>query len=101
MRGADGAVRERQGAIRLIEERKRLQLLVERQRDEATHLLAEQSALRKIATLVAAGAPANALFTAVAEQVAQLFGGTLASVVRFDAGDRGRRLRRRLERRWI
>jgi len=79
-----GAVTERQGALRQIEERKRLQLIVERQRDEATNLLAEQSALRKIATLVAAGAPPNALFIAVAEQLAQLFDATLASVVRFD-----------------
>jgi diguanylate cyclase (GGDEF)-like protein/PAS domain S-box-containing protein len=80
-----GAVAERQGALRQIEERKRLQLIVERQRDEATNLLAEQSALRKIATLVAAGAPPNALFIAVAEQLAQLFDATLGSVVRFDA----------------
>jgi diguanylate cyclase (GGDEF)-like protein/PAS domain S-box-containing protein len=85
VRDRDGTVMERQGAMRLIEERKRLQEIVERQRDEATNLLAEQSALRKIATLVAAGAPANALFSAVAEQLAQLFDATLGSVVRFDA----------------
>jgi diguanylate cyclase (GGDEF)-like protein/PAS domain S-box-containing protein len=85
VRDADGAVTERQGAMRLIEERRRLQEIVKRQRDEATNLLAEQSALRKIATLVAAGAPPNALFAAVAEQLGQLFDATLASVVRFDA----------------
>jgi diguanylate cyclase (GGDEF)-like protein len=69
----------------LIGERQRLQLTVERQRDEATNLLAEQLALRKIATLVAAGAPPNALFAAVAEQLAQLFDAAVASVIRFDA----------------
>ena len=57
VRDLDGKVTERQGAMRLIEERRRLQEIVKRQRDEATNLLAEQSALRKIATLVAAGAP--------------------------------------------
>jgi diguanylate cyclase (GGDEF)-like protein/PAS domain S-box-containing protein len=85
IRDSGGAVSERQAAIRLIEERKRLQMIVENQRDEATNLLAEQSALRKIATLVAAGAPPNALFAAVAEQLAQLFDATLGGVVRFDA----------------
>ena len=85
VRDVDGAVTERQGAMRLIEERRRLQETVKRQRDEATNLLAEQSALRKIATLVAAGAPPNALFAAVAEQLGQLFEATLASVVRFEA----------------
>ena len=76
---------ERQAALRQIEERKRLQVIVERQRDEATNLLAEQSALRKIATLVAAGAKPDAVFDAVAEQLAQLFDAMLGSVVRFDA----------------
>jgi diguanylate cyclase (GGDEF)-like protein/PAS domain S-box-containing protein len=85
IRDQAGAVIERQGAMRLIEERKRLQTVVERQRDEATNLFAEQSALRKIATLVAAGAPPNALFAAVAEQLGRLFEGALGSVVRFDA----------------
>jgi diguanylate cyclase (GGDEF)-like protein/PAS domain S-box-containing protein len=85
IRDPAGAVSERQGAMRLIEERKRLQMVVERQRDEATNLLAEQSALRKIATLVAAGAPPDALFSAVAEQLGQLFEATLGSVIRFDA----------------
>jgi diguanylate cyclase (GGDEF)-like protein/PAS domain S-box-containing protein len=88
VRDVDGAVTERQGAMRLIEERRRLQEIVKRQRDEATNLLAEQSALRKIATLVAAGAPANALFAAVAEQLGQLFEATLGSVVRFDTATR-------------
>jgi diguanylate cyclase (GGDEF)-like protein/PAS domain S-box-containing protein len=85
IRDSDGVVRERQAALRQIEERKRLQVIVERQRDEATNLLAEQSALRQIATLVAAGARPDTVFDAVAEQLAQLFDATLSSVVRFDA----------------
>jgi diguanylate cyclase (GGDEF)-like protein/PAS domain S-box-containing protein len=85
VRDVDGVVTQHQGAMRLIEERRHLQETVKRQRDEATNLLAEQSALRKIATLVAAGAPPNALFAAVAEQLGQLFEATLGSVVRFDA----------------
>jgi len=84
IRDAGGAVTERQAAIRLIEERKRLQLTVERQRDEASEMLASQEALRKIATLVATGAEPRAVFSAVAEQIAGLFGGTLGGVVRFD-----------------
>jgi diguanylate cyclase (GGDEF)-like protein/PAS domain S-box-containing protein len=84
IRDSDGVVRERQAALRQIEERKRLQMIVERQRDEATTLLAEQSALRQVATLVAAGARPGTVFDAMAEQLAQLFDATLGSVVRFD-----------------
>ncbi len=84
IRDASGVVTERQAAIRPIEERKRLQLTVERQRDEATNLLAEQHALREIATLVATGATPHAVFQAVAQQLAQLFDATVNGVVRFD-----------------
>jgi len=68
----------------LIEDRGRLQVAVERQRDEATEMLASQNALREIATLVATGEQPGALFRAVAEQIAKLFDGTLGGVVRFD-----------------
>jgi GGDEF domain-containing protein len=84
IRDSRGAVTERQAAIRPIEERKRLQLTVERQRDEARNLLAEQNALREIATLVATGAEPSAVFLAVAEQLAQLFDTTVTGVNRFD-----------------
>jgi diguanylate cyclase (GGDEF)-like protein len=57
---------------------------VERQRDDAKEMLASQHALRQLATLVATGAQPAAVFHAVAEQLANLFGGTLASVIRFD-----------------
>jgi diguanylate cyclase (GGDEF)-like protein/PAS domain S-box-containing protein len=85
VRDSNGVVTERQAALRPIEERKRLQIIVERQRDDATNLLAEQSALRHVATLVAAGAQPDAVFDAMAEQLAQLFDAMLGSVVRFDA----------------
>lgn len=57
---------------------------VARQRDGANEMLASQEALRRIATLVAIGAQPESVFAAVAEQVAALFGGILASVIRFD-----------------
>jgi diguanylate cyclase (GGDEF)-like protein/PAS domain S-box-containing protein len=85
IRDPRGVVTEWQAALRMIEERKRLQMIVERQRDEATNLLAGQSALRQIATLVAAGAKPDAVFDAMAKQLAQLFDAMLGSVVRFDA----------------
>ncbi len=56
---------------------------VQRQRDEANKMLASQLALGQVATLVATGAQPESVFGAVAEQVADLFGGTLASVIRF------------------
>jgi GAF domain-containing protein len=84
IRDQGGAITGRQAAIRLIEERKRLQLTVERQRDQASEMLVSQHALRQIATLVATGPEPGAVFSAVAEQIANLFGGTLGTVVRFD-----------------
>ena len=58
---------------------------VARQRDAANQMLASQESLGQIATLVATGAQPESVFEAVATQVAVLFGGTLASVIRFDA----------------
>ncbi|MDQ6776998.1 MAG: diguanylate cyclase [Actinomycetota bacterium] len=45
---------------------------------------AEQQALSRVATVVARGADPPAVFAVVAEEVAQLVGGTLAGIVRFD-----------------
>ncbi len=84
IRDTNGAVRERQGTIRPIDERRRLQSLVDREREAVADLLADQTALRTIATLVAGGAEPRAVFETVAEQVVQLFGAVLGSVVRFD-----------------
>jgi diguanylate cyclase (GGDEF)-like protein len=47
-------------------------------------MLASQNALRQIAMLVATGEEPGAVFRAVAEQIANLFDGTLGGVVRFD-----------------
>jgi diguanylate cyclase (GGDEF)-like protein len=51
---------------------------------ERVHHDAEQQALSRVATVVATGADPAAVFAAVAEEVAQLFGTTLVGVVRFD-----------------
>jgi signal transduction histidine kinase len=53
-------------------------------REELEQVAAEQSALRRVATLVAQGVPAPKIFMAVSEEVAQLFGENLAAVGRFD-----------------
>jgi diguanylate cyclase (GGDEF)-like protein/PAS domain S-box-containing protein len=70
IRDEGGMVIERQYAFRDVTDRV--------QRDE------EQSALSRIATLVAAGADPAAVFDTVAEQLARLFDATTGAVVRFD-----------------
>jgi len=85
IRDERGVVIERQAAIRVIEDRKRLQAMLERQRDEATELLAEQSALGQISRLVAQGETPDVVFTSVAEQIAKLLGSLNGAVSRFDA----------------
>ena len=47
-------------------------------------LAEEQAALRRVATLVAQGAPAETLFTVVAEQVAEILSVPLVSIVRYE-----------------
>jgi PAS domain S-box-containing protein len=49
----------------------------------------EQAALRRVATLVAAGTEPDQLFSAVSEEVAQLFGADSAAVGRFEADGSG------------
>jgi signal transduction histidine kinase len=53
-------------------------------RNEVTALAEEQAALRRVATLVAQGVPAPDIFSAVSDEVARLFGTTMAAVGRFD-----------------
>ena len=53
-------------------------------RGEVERLADEQAALRRVATLVAAGVQPADLFSAVSQEVAQLFGTELATVGRFD-----------------
>ena len=56
-------------------------------REELERLALEQAALRRVATLVATAAPPEAVFAAVAEEVAQVLpGADLALVGRYDAG---------------
>jgi signal transduction histidine kinase len=53
-------------------------------RHALAQLADEQAALRRVATLVARGVPATEIFTAVAEEIAQLFGDVLTAIGRFD-----------------
>jgi signal transduction histidine kinase len=53
-------------------------------RHDAERLAEEQAALRRVATLVARGVPAHEVFSAVSDEVARLFGTTMAAVARFD-----------------
>jgi signal transduction histidine kinase len=54
-------------------------------RAEVERLAEEQAALRRVATLVAQGAPASAVFSAVCDEVAKLFDTNHALVARFEA----------------
>jgi len=57
---------------------------LEESRDELTRLLAEQAALRRVATLVARAVPAKEIFAAVAEEVGRLVGADDTVVARFE-----------------
>ncbi len=56
-------------------------------RAELARLAEEQTALRRVATLVALGTPAEALFAAVTEEVGRLLGTDLAGLARYDSHD--------------
>ena len=74
------------GYVRDITERQRAEddLLTARQRLKA--VADEQAALRRVATLVASGAPQEEVFAVVAEEVAGCLDLPLVSVIRFEAG---------------
>jgi signal transduction histidine kinase len=55
--------------------------------DDLRRLADEQAALRRVATLVARGAPPTEIFSAVAEEVGGLLGPDHAVMARFDAPD--------------
>jgi signal transduction histidine kinase len=55
-------------------------------------LAEEQAALRRVATLVARGAPPDEVFAAVTEEVGQLLGAHLAGMGRFDSDGSGDRV---------
>jgi signal transduction histidine kinase len=56
---------------------------LETSRDELARLLAEQAALRRVATLVARGIDPTEVFSAVAEEIRRLFDADTAGIVRF------------------
>jgi signal transduction histidine kinase len=58
---------------------------LESSRDELTRLLAEQAALRRVATLVARGIAPDEIFSAVAEEIRRLLDADDAGVGRFEA----------------
>ena len=68
----------------------------ERMIAELERVVAEQSALRRVATLVASGAGAEQVVDAVSEEAARVVGAETAAVTRFEADERARR--RRVER---
>jgi S1-C subfamily serine protease/signal transduction histidine kinase len=56
-------------------------------REQAERLMAQQSALRQVATLVARGVPSSELFAAVAETVGRLLEADLSSTIRYDGDE--------------
>ncbi|MET7403878.1 PAS domain S-box protein, partial [Dactylosporangium sp. NPDC005572] len=72
-------------------ERERREEVLRRSQEQLARLYAEfrriadeQTALRRVATLVARGAPPDLVFTAVAEEVATLFGADNTTITRFE-----------------
>jgi diguanylate cyclase (GGDEF)-like protein len=61
-----------------------LRAAVARQRDPAKGLMAVETALKEVATLVASGAQVQQVCDTVAKQVSGLLGATVGSVVRYD-----------------
>ena len=57
---------------------------LEASRDELARLLAEQAALRRVATLVARGIDPVEIFSAVAEEVRRMLGADSAGIARFE-----------------
>ncbi|HLX49425.1 MAG TPA: GAF domain-containing sensor histidine kinase [Streptosporangiaceae bacterium] len=58
--------------------------LLEASREELAHLLAEQAALRRVATLVARGIDPAEIFSAVAEEIRRQLGADSAGIGRFE-----------------
>jgi signal transduction histidine kinase len=53
--------------------------------DELSRLIGEHAALRRVATLVARGAPADELFAAATEEVGQVLGVDVAHLIRYES----------------
>ena len=89
--GPDGLTREETGLLRGMARvasitMRMLRLLDEERaaREQLTELAREQAALRRVATLVAEAASPDTVFSAVAEEVAQLSEADVANVLRFE-----------------
>ena len=61
--------------------------ILERDRNEFARLAEEQAALRRVATVVARGAPPNEVFAAVTEEVGRLLQVQFANVGRYESDD--------------
>jgi len=72
------------GYVRDITERQRAKEALEAARQRLKVVADEQAALRRVATLVAGGAPQTEVFAVVAREVAGCLGVPLISVVRFE-----------------
>jgi PAS domain S-box-containing protein len=70
-----------------VTEREEMIARLERTQEELHRSLAEQSALRRVATLVASGGAPEAVFDAVSEEAARVVGADVAAVTRFDGDD--------------
>jgi signal transduction histidine kinase len=75
---------ERLDAVRLIAGQLAVSLDNVQLYAEFRRIADEQTALRRVATLIAHGRPPDVVFAAVAEEVGALFGGDGAAIVRFE-----------------
>jgi diguanylate cyclase (GGDEF)-like protein/PAS domain S-box-containing protein len=89
LRGEDGEVRGYVSTVKDVTERKRAEEEVRRGAAENRALAAEQAALRRVATQVAAEADPEAVFGQAAEEVAGLLGVECGVVVRFSDSEHG------------
>jgi PAS domain S-box-containing protein len=80
------AGRDTTDSRRAVEQLREAQRMVEASRDELRVLAEEQAALRRVATLVARGAPPDGVFAAVTEEVGQLLPVEFAGMGRYDSG---------------
>jgi signal transduction histidine kinase len=73
--------------LRLLASERAARAVGDRQMVEIAALVEEQAALRRVATLVAGQAPAEAIFTAVAQEAAQLLGADVGTMSRYEPDD--------------
>ncbi|HEV7678922.1 MAG TPA: GAF domain-containing protein [Candidatus Dormibacteraeota bacterium] len=73
--------------LRLLASERAARELGDRQMLEIAGLVDEQAALRRVATLVAGQAPADAIFAAVAQEAAQLLGADVGTMSRYEPNE--------------